>query len=194
DTNYEAEHDTLADPQGAVTDLGAVIDKGLQLHDVDSNTLSGATVRVVGALAARDLLSFVNQNGISGSFDAASGTLTLSGMATVAQYEAALRSVRYTSLIGNVPGDGRLIEFVVNDGFLNSELGNRTIMWPAAGPAVPPPPQVIPTPPPPKIELPAPIPPKHAPEPVPAPPASAQAPGASGSSGDSAPQQPPAPP
>ena len=36
------------------------------------------------------MLGFVNQNGITGSYNAATGVLTLTGTATVAQYQAAL--------------------------------------------------------------------------------------------------------
>ena len=42
-----------------------------------------------------DVLGFANQNGISGSYNAGTGVLTLSGMASVANYQAALRSVTY---------------------------------------------------------------------------------------------------
>jgi hypothetical protein len=40
-------------------------------------------------------LNFINQNGITGSYDASTGTLTLSGVATVANYQTALASIAY---------------------------------------------------------------------------------------------------
>ena len=68
----------------------------LALSDVDSATLTGATVSITGNFTAgQDVLGFVDQNGITGSYNAATGVLTLSGTATVADYQAALRSVTY---------------------------------------------------------------------------------------------------
>src|SRR5439155_11387659 len=142
---------------------------------------------------------------ITGAWDASSGTLTLSGTASVAQYEAALRSVRYVSLLGEQPGDERLIEISVSDGELNSGVETRTIDWPAGGPALPPtqtPPTVTP---PPSPDIPVSTVPKtHAPEPVAPPPSPvAGLPTAGGGGGSAqqtpaqpapAPQPPPVPP
>ena len=71
-----------------------------------------------------DGLGFVDQNGISGSYNAATGVLTLSGAATVAQYESALRSITYSTTNAN-PATGagnsnRVIEFAASDGGLTS--------------------------------------------------------------------------
>src|SRR5690606_38513981 len=66
----------------------------LTITDLDSAMLTGATVRITDFLAG-DVLSFIDQNGITGSYDAASGVLTLSGTATKEQYQAALRSITY---------------------------------------------------------------------------------------------------
>ena len=43
------------------------------------------------------MLGFTNQNGITGSYNAATGVLTLTGSATLANYQAALRSVTYSN-------------------------------------------------------------------------------------------------
>src|SRR5690606_7041336 len=74
-----------------------------------------------------DLLNFTNQNGITGSYDAATGILTLTGTATAAQYQAALRSITFSSTSDN-PATGagnadRAIEFRVTDGTLQSVAG-----------------------------------------------------------------------
>jgi len=42
-----------------------------------------------------DVLSFVDQNGISGNFNSTTGVLALTGAASVADYQTALRSVVY---------------------------------------------------------------------------------------------------
>ncbi|MFL5780328.1 MAG: PQQ-dependent sugar dehydrogenase, partial [Thermoleophilaceae bacterium] len=76
---------------------GAVaLDPALQLSDPDSTTLTGATVNIADGFAqGEDVLSFTDQNGVTGSYDASTGTLTLSGDAPPSDYETALRSVRY---------------------------------------------------------------------------------------------------
>ena len=96
----------------------AVIAGSISVSDVDSANLSGATVAISTGFSAGDLLSFANQNGITGAYNAASGVLTLSGTATVAQYQAALRSVGYSSSSDNPTASSasRSISWVVNDG------------------------------------------------------------------------------
>src|SRR5262249_54311320 len=63
-----------------------------------------------------DVLSFVNQNGITGSYDATTGVLTLAGSATVANYQAALRSVTYTDTSDAPNTSNRTINFGAFDG------------------------------------------------------------------------------
>ena len=54
---------------------------GLTVADLDNVNLAGATVAISGNFAAgQDVLGFTNQNGISGSWNAATGVLTLSGV------------------------------------------------------------------------------------------------------------------
>ena len=70
---------------------------GLTVSDPDS-TLQSATVQITdNYVENEDILSFTNQNGISGEWNASEGTLTLTGEATVAQYQTALRSLVYTN-------------------------------------------------------------------------------------------------
>src|SRR3569623_1356753 len=89
----------------------------ITLADRDSTVLVGAVVHVTtGIEAGLDVLGFVNQNGITGSWDAASGTLTLTGSATVADYEAALNSVTYAYLGDDPLSGGRTLTYQVDDG------------------------------------------------------------------------------
>ena len=74
-----------------------------------------------------DSLSFSNQNGISGSWDASSGTLTLSGTATVAEYQTALQSITYTNGSEDPSAATRTISFTVNDGDTDSNTVSRDI-------------------------------------------------------------------
>ncbi len=96
----------------------AVIAGSITVSDADSANLSGATVAISTGFSAGDLLSFANQNGITGAYNAATGVLSLSGSATVAQYQAALRSVGYSSSSENPTASSasRSISWVVNDG------------------------------------------------------------------------------
>jgi len=61
----------------------------------------------------QDVLGFTNQNGISGSYDASTGVLTLTGSSGVANYQAALRSVTYSNSSDNPSGATRTISYRV---------------------------------------------------------------------------------
>jgi VCBS repeat-containing protein len=96
----------------------AVIDGSITVSDADSANLSGATVAISAGRTAGDLLGFTPQNGISGSYDTATGVLTLSGSSSVANYQAALRSITYSSS-SDTPtaiANSRTISWQVNDG------------------------------------------------------------------------------
>ena len=75
-----------------------VLDGDIGLTDPDSGgDLTGATISIGTGFLAGDILNFGTQNGIIGNYDTATGTLTLSGTATVANYETALASITYDS-------------------------------------------------------------------------------------------------
>lgn len=100
----------------------------LTVSDGDSPQLVGAVVSVSGSFrAAEDVVTFVNQNGITGSYNAATGRLTLTGSATVAQYQAALRSVRYSNSSEDPSEAERSVTITVDDGELDSDAVVRPI-------------------------------------------------------------------
>ena len=109
----------------------AAITATLTISDLDSANLVGATVSITsGRSSSQDVLGFTNQNGISGSYNATSGVLTLTGTAVVADYQAALRSVTYRNTSDKPSTTTRTISFRVNDGAASSNLSNtltRTI-------------------------------------------------------------------
>ena len=79
--------------------------------------LVGATVTISGNYAnGQDVLSFTNTANISGSFNAVTGTLTLTGTDTVANYQAALRTVMYFNASENPSSLPRTVTWVVDDG------------------------------------------------------------------------------
>ena len=106
----------------------AVVDSGLTVTDVDNVSLVSASVALTtNRVAAQDTLGFVNQNGITGVWTAATSVLALSGSATVADYQLALRSITYNNNSDAPSTLARTVTFVVNDGVVNSNMASRTI-------------------------------------------------------------------
>ncbi len=100
----------------------------IAITDVDDTNIESAVVAITGNYAnGQDVLAFTNQNGITGSWNATNGTLTLSGSATLAQYQAALRSITYTNTSDNPSTATRTVSFTVNDGDANSNTQTRDI-------------------------------------------------------------------
>ena len=98
-----------------------VLDDALVLTDIDDLQLSQATVTISNNYQVNeDLLAFSDQLGISGQFDTNSGTLMLTGPATVGDFQIALRSVTYQSLVERSNFSIRSLEFIVDDGDLTS--------------------------------------------------------------------------
>ena len=94
----------------------------------DSTNIESAVVSISNNYAAgEDELIFTDQSGISGSFDAATGTLTLTGSASVADYQAALTTIAYNNTSANPSTLTRTVSFEVNDGDLNSNILSRDI-------------------------------------------------------------------
>src|SRR5690606_7029163 len=78
--------------------------------------------------STEDVLVFVNSNGIVGNWIPATGALTLSGSATISDYQAALRTITYQNLNNENPFPAtRSISIVVNDGVNNSNTLSRNI-------------------------------------------------------------------
>lgn len=113
-----------------------VVDSGLTLSDVDNTTMASAIVRISNNFASgEDQLLFVNNNSalygnISASYNAGTGVLTMTSAgstATTAQWQAALRTVRYTNDAVTPNAATRTISFQVNDGTDNSITSTRNV-------------------------------------------------------------------
>ncbi|WP_196298688.1 DUF4347 domain-containing protein, partial [Stutzerimonas stutzeri] len=112
-----------------------VIDSGLTLSDIDSTTFASATVSITGNFATgQDVLAFVNDGNtmgnISASYNAGTGVLTLTsagGTATLAQWQAALRSVTYSNSSDAPNTANRTISFKVNDGSDDSNTATKQV-------------------------------------------------------------------
>jgi trimeric autotransporter adhesin len=104
------------------------VDAAITVSDPDSANLSRATVSISANFSAgQDALAFVDQNGITGSWNAGTGVLTLSGAASVADYQAALRSITYVNTSDAPNTATRTVSFVVNDGTADSNTATRGV-------------------------------------------------------------------
>ncbi|OSQ26931.1 beta strand repeat-containing protein, partial [Thalassospira sp. MCCC 1A03138] len=112
---------------------GIVINNGLTVSDVDNTTLASATVSITGGLATGDTLGFTSDaafGNITGSYNAGTGVLTLTSAgetATVAQWQAALRSVTFSNGEASPVMGTRTVSFAVNDGGTNSTAATSSV-------------------------------------------------------------------
>ena len=130
---------TTAFTEGAnVTSTPVVVSTTVTTADVDSTTLSSATVTVTGGTTAQDTLAFTGNGTTMGNVaftSYAGGVLTMTsagGTATKAQWDVALRSVTYTNSSDTPDVTSRTVSFVVNDGSTNSSAVTQTVSVTAA--------------------------------------------------------------
>ncbi|WP_369057533.1 DUF4347 domain-containing protein, partial [Burkholderia gladioli] len=151
--NFTAGDNTISTP--------VVIDNAITVADADGGPLHTATVRISGNYQATDVLAFNNNNpALYGDIQAtySNGVLTLSSSsatATLAQWQAALRAVTYTSTAITPSNLSRTVTFGISDGTKSS----GTVGGPRVRGAPPPPPPPKPPPPPPPPPPPGPPPP-----------------------------------
>jgi len=105
-----------------------IVDRiNLTLTDPDSTTLEQATVKISNLqdVGAEILAADTGGTNIIASYDASSGTLTLSGEDTVANYQQVLRTLTYNNTAPAPNQTERIIDFSVSD-----ELGkiNGTVV------------------------------------------------------------------
>jgi Big-like domain-containing protein len=119
-TNDAADRLEVVTSPGSVTfteNGGPVaVDPGVRVGAALEGILTSATVRFTsGYVKGKDKLVFAPAGGIKATFSATTGTLTLSGAASPAGYQAALRSVTYINS-SPAPVDGpRILAFQVKD-------------------------------------------------------------------------------
>jgi hypothetical protein len=101
----------------------------ITVADVDDTNLDSARVWIsANYTSSEDVLAFTNANGISGVWNATTGSLKLTGTSSVANYQAALRSVTYENTDNVDPSQlTRTVSFTANDGELNSIVRTRNI-------------------------------------------------------------------
>jgi hypothetical protein len=94
----------------------------------DGVTISSATVTISNLVAGDLLTAGTLPAGITaGAYNSATGTIVLSGVATLAQYQTALQAISYSSTATIPAGPNKLLNVVVNDGVDNSNIAVATI-------------------------------------------------------------------
>jgi hypothetical protein len=112
---------TEKDPATAITAT-------ITASDTSKPNLVRATIQITGNYQkGQDVLSFANTAKIKGKWDAKTGKLTLTGIDTVANYQAALRAVKYQNTSANPSAATRTVMFQVSDGTADSNKATRTI-------------------------------------------------------------------
>ncbi|MBL8828142.1 MAG: hypothetical protein JNM18_14275, partial [Planctomycetaceae bacterium] len=90
--------------------------------------LTGATVQFTGNYAAgEDILDYNGAFGISVAFNSVTGTLNLSGVTTLANYQQALRWVTYHNLSDNPSQLDRTVTFSLFDNTTTASIGTKVI-------------------------------------------------------------------
>jgi uncharacterized delta-60 repeat protein len=122
---------TTAGTNTYVEDAAPVaIDAGLTLTDDFDTSLVGASVSIATYQPGEDALAFTPQLGIASSFDAALGVLTFTGTASIASYQALLRSVTYADTSESPDKSPSTITFTADDGSSTNHVGlaNRVMI------------------------------------------------------------------
>ncbi|MCL3781547.1 hypothetical protein EMN47_14240 [Prolixibacteraceae bacterium JC049] len=91
----------------------AIVANSFTISNAGQNKISGMKVYFTdGHKNDQDKLNFVNQNGIVGNWNQASGVLTLTGEASASDYVGAIRTVTYTNISNGSASSGtRKIEY-----------------------------------------------------------------------------------
>lgn len=114
----------LSESTRSFTEGGAplVLDAALVVTDPDNANLSSATISIRdNFVSGTDILTIGTQPGIATNFNSSTGSLTLSGVASVADYQAILRTVAYQNISENPDGLARRIGIAVSDGVADGD-------------------------------------------------------------------------
>jgi len=101
------------------------VDSRVSVASSDTELTSATVTISPGTFQAGDLLVFNNQNNISGSYNTATGVLTLTGAASVVDYQAALDSVTFSTTSTNTTS--RNLTIVAADHLLQSNTVFETV-------------------------------------------------------------------
>ena len=116
-------------------DVPLAITGSTTVSDVDDTNIESAVVSISNNFSADDVLNFTDQNGITGSYDSVNGVLTLTGSASLIDYQAALQSISYVNTSDDPSDLSRTVTFLVNDGDVDSNIVSRDIDFTAVNDA-----------------------------------------------------------
>ncbi len=116
--------------------LGPVLiaDLDATLSDPNSANLQRLTVRITNLLdgAAETLAANTGGTAIIASYNAATGTLLLTGSNSVANYQKVLRTITYNNAAATPNATARVVTFVAWDGGADSNVGTATVRYQGA--------------------------------------------------------------
>jgi uncharacterized delta-60 repeat protein len=107
-------------------DGAKVIDADVKITNSFNANLVGVTVSIGNYIRTQDVLGYTLQGGINASFAATTGVLTLSGSASVADYQAVLRSLTYMNTSQSPSVLARTITITANNGELTGNIATAT--------------------------------------------------------------------
>ena len=116
-------------------DVPLAITGSTTVSDVDDTNIESAVVSISNNFSVDDVLNFTDQSGITGSYDSVNGTLTLTGSASLIDYQAALQSISYVNTSDDPSDLTRTVTFLVNDGDVDSNIVSRDIDFTAVNDA-----------------------------------------------------------
>ena len=116
-------------------DAPLAITSSAAVSDVDDNNIESAVVSISSNFSADDVLNFTDQSGITGNYDSVNGTLTLTGSASLVDYQAALQSISYVNTSDDPSDLTRTVSFLINDGDVDSNIVSRDIDFTAVNDA-----------------------------------------------------------
>jgi VCBS repeat-containing protein len=102
----------------------------VSVTDIDSTQLTGATITLTNRQANDFLAAGTLPSGISASaYNPATGIITLSGSATLAQYQSAIQAITFDNNSASPSAVTRTINVVVSDGTSNSNVAVDNITF-----------------------------------------------------------------
>ena len=105
------------------------------VSDVDDTNIESAVVSISSNFSVDDVLNFTDQSGITGSYDSVNGVLTLTGSASLIDYQAALQSISYVNTSDDPSDLTRTVTIQINDGDVDSNVVSRDINFTAVNDA-----------------------------------------------------------
>ncbi len=106
-----------------------IADADATITDADSTNLTGMTVTLTSRPNGASEVLAANTSGtsITASYNSSTGVMTLSGTASVAQYQQVLRTITYNNTAADPTGGTRTITFTATDGTATSAVATTTL-------------------------------------------------------------------